>query len=52
MDKMPEFEKARDYVLARLEHELSPNLTYHCLGHTQNEVVPAADRLAASGKSG
>jgi predicted metal-dependent HD superfamily phosphohydrolase len=46
MVTIPDFEKARDYVLGRLEHELSPHLTYHCLGHTQNEVVPAADRLA------
>ncbi len=36
----------------RLEHELSPNLTYHCLGHTQNEVVPAADLLATLEKVG
>jgi uncharacterized protein len=46
MVKMPDFEKARDYALDRLEHELSPRLTYHCLGHTRNEVVPAAGRLA------
>ncbi len=52
MVKMPDFEKARDYVLARLEHELLPGLTYHCLGHTQNEVVPAADRLATLEKVG
>lgn len=30
----------------RLQNELSPDLTYHCRGHTKNEVVPAADRLA------
>ena len=52
MVKRPDFEKARDYVLDRLEHELSPGLTYHCLGHTQNEVVPAADRLATLEKVG
>jgi predicted metal-dependent HD superfamily phosphohydrolase len=52
MVKMPDFEKARDYVLDRLEHELSPSLTYHCLGHTQNEVVPAADQLATLEKVG
>ena len=52
MVRMPDFEKARDYVLDRLEHELSPGLTYHCLGHTQNEVVPAADRLATLEKVG
>jgi predicted metal-dependent HD superfamily phosphohydrolase len=43
----PDFEKARNYVLDKLEHELPPGLTYHCLGHTRNEVVSAADRLAA-----
>ena len=52
MVTIPDFEKARDYVLGRLEHELSPHLTYHCLGHTQNEVVPAADRLATLEKVG
>ena len=46
MVKETDFEKARNYVLTRLEHELSPNLIYHCLGHTRNEVVPAADLLA------
>jgi len=46
MVKRPDFEKARDYALNRLKNELSPSLTYHSLGHTQDEVVPAADRLA------
>lgn len=46
MVKAPDFEKVRDYILKRLENELSPNLTYHCLEHTVNEVVPVADRLA------
>jgi predicted metal-dependent HD superfamily phosphohydrolase len=49
---MPDFEKARDYVLDRLEHELPPGLTYHCLEHTRSEVVPAADRLAVLEKVG
>jgi len=47
---MLDFEKARDYVLDRLEHELAPALTYHCLDHTRKEVVPAADRLATQEK--
>jgi predicted metal-dependent HD superfamily phosphohydrolase len=51
MVKMPEFEKARNYVLNRLENELSPNLTYHSLKHTL-EVVSAADRLATLEKVG
>jgi uncharacterized protein len=46
MVSMPDFKKARDYALNRLAHELSPDLIYHCLGHTQNEVVPAAELLA------
>jgi uncharacterized protein len=49
---MPDFEKARNYALDRLEHEISPNLTYHNLFHTQNEVVPAADKLAILEKVG
>jgi HD superfamily phosphodiesterase len=51
MKKMPEFGKARNYVLNRLENELSPNLTYHSLKHTL-EVVSAADRLATWEKVG
>jgi uncharacterized protein len=50
MVKRLDFEKAKDYVLDRLAHELSPSLTYHSLKHTQDEVVPAADRLAAMEK--
>lgn len=42
----PDLEKAREYVLHRLDHELSPNLTYHSLVHTQEEVVPAVDLIA------
>jgi uncharacterized protein len=43
----PNFELARQYVVDRLARELSPQLTYHSLAHTRDEVVPAADRLAA-----
>ena len=52
MVKIPDLEKARKYVLDRLEHEISPYLTYHCLGHTRDEVVPAADKLASLEKLG
>jgi uncharacterized protein len=45
MEIKPDFEKARDYVLDKLEHEISFRLTYHSLKHTQNEVVPAVERL-------
>ena len=43
----PDFERARQYALERLERDLSPALTYHCLAHTRDDVVPAAERLAA-----
>jgi uncharacterized protein len=43
---MPDFAAARRYALQRLERELSPTLTYHTLGHTWDDVVPAAERLA------
>lgn len=42
----PDLEKARQYVQSRLEHELSPHLTYHSVEHTLKEVVPAVDQLA------
>jgi hypothetical protein len=50
MKKQPNFKKARDYALGRLENELSPKLTYHCLKLTTEEVVPATDRLAREEK--
>ncbi len=52
MVKSPDFAKARDYALGRLERELSPGLTYHNLGHTRDEVVPAVEKLAALEKVG
>lgn len=42
-----DFEGARDYALGRLERELSPLLTYHCIEHTRDDVAGAAKRLAA-----
>jgi uncharacterized protein len=44
---IPDYEAARRYVLERLEKELPPNLYYHCLGHTRDEVIPAVDQLSA-----
>jgi uncharacterized protein len=38
--------EVRDYVLSRLDKELSPKLTYHCLAHTRDDVLPAALKLA------
>jgi predicted metal-dependent HD superfamily phosphohydrolase len=34
------------HALARLAAELSPELTYHNLGHTQADVIPGVARLA------
>ncbi len=43
----PDFEGAKTYALERLERELSPQLCYHTLAHTQDEVVPAVEWIAA-----
>lgn len=43
----PDFERAKAYALDRLARELSPSLFYHSLAHTRDDVVPAAERLAA-----
>ena len=40
------FEQTRRYAINRLEHELSPDLLYHGIAHTRDEVVPAVERLA------
>jgi len=42
----PNFEQAREYVVHRLERELSPHLVYHRSVHTWREVVPVAETLA------
>ncbi len=47
---IPDYEGARRYVLERLEKELPSNLYYHCLSHTCNEVIPAADQISAMEK--
>jgi len=38
---------ARDYALGRLEEELPPELTYHNVEHTRDEVLPTVQHLAA-----
>lgn len=38
--------QANEYALKRLERELPPNLVYHSLEHTRDEVVPMVKRLA------
>src|SRR3989338_10064542 len=40
------FEQSKQYALHRLESELSPDLHYHGITHTRNDVVPAAETLA------
>lgn len=42
----PNFIRARQYALHRLERELSPLLTYHSLEHSRYEVMKAAEKLA------
>jgi uncharacterized protein len=46
MVNQPDLEKAKLYVVRKLEHELSASLTYHGLIHTLKEVVPAVENLA------
>lgn len=43
----PDFAGARRYALERLERELSPELSYHSVKHTRDEVLPAVEQLAA-----
>ena len=43
----PDFAAAQQYALERLERELDPRLRYHNLAHTRDDVLPAAERLAA-----
>jgi uncharacterized protein len=40
------WEQAKQYAIARMERELSPNLLYHGISHTRDDVVLAAERLA------
>lgn len=44
---IPDFERAKNYAKDRLEHELPATLFYHSIAHTEADVVPAAERLAA-----
>ncbi len=47
MSKKTDFQTLRANVIARLEKNLSPNLHYHGPHHTRDDVLPAAERLAA-----
>ena len=42
----PDFQRAKEYALSRLAHELPSHLCYHSLSHTRDDVLPAAERLA------
>lgn len=42
----PDWEKVKAYVFDRLSRELPPGLYYHGIHHTQDDVLPAAERLA------
>jgi uncharacterized protein len=44
----PDFERAKQAILERLARELSPQLCYHSLSHTRDDVMTAADRLGRS----
>lgn len=46
MNSTIDFEQASEYALTCLENQLSPNLKYHSLYHTRDDVLPAAERLA------
>lgn len=43
----PDLAQARQYVIKRLNSELTAQHTYHSVHHTVDDVVPAAESLAA-----
>lgn len=47
MVNQPDWERTQEYVLTRLSKELAPDLTYHNVHHTRDDVLPAAEWLAA-----
>lgn len=46
----PDVDSACQYALRRLRGELAPDLYYHSLAHTQDDVVPAARRLGRAAR--
>ncbi len=42
----PDYESAVNYALSRLRAELPNHLHYHCVWHTEGDVLPAARLLA------
>lgn len=43
--KKSDYQGAIAFILKRLEEDLSPELTYHSLYHTRDDVIPATRRL-------
>lgn len=43
---IPDIEKVRQYILERLARELPPELYYHSITHTRDDVLPNVQRLA------
>jgi uncharacterized protein len=41
----PDYERAIQYIFERMERELSPQLYYHSLKHSRDDVLPAAERF-------
>jgi len=41
-----DWEGVKKHILGRLSRELAPELTYHGVHHTRDDVLPAAERLA------
>ncbi len=41
----PDFDRASEYVYARLQNELAATLFYHNFAHTRDDVLPAATRF-------
>jgi uncharacterized protein len=44
----PDWEGVKKHILGRLSRELAPDLAYHGVHHTRDDVLPAAGRLAAT----
>jgi uncharacterized protein len=44
--RLPDHQRAWDYALESLATGLTPDLYYHSVAHTRDDVVPAAIRLA------
>ncbi len=42
----PDFAGAQQHALGRLAQELAPDLFFHSLAHTRDDVLPAVERLA------